>query len=217
MRTKSILLLAALLAGTTGRAQNMTTTTTTTTSTTEYTHIWESPGDWWRGHWEHDRNAQLYNPMELSLDLFGSYISPEGKFTDLFDTNIRHGSWGGGAGLNFFFTRMVGIGTDFNVSDHQGYFYNRGGGGGNDWGVDYWVGNLYVRFPIGNTGLAPYIYGGGGRGMYPTWEWVYGGGVGLEMRFTPGVGIFTDARFLWGHESTYLDTLTIRAGLRIAF
>jgi hypothetical protein len=161
--------------------------------------------------------------MELSLDLFGSYINPEDGFVHLFDNNIHHGSWGGGAGLNFFFTRMLGIGTDFNVSDHQGYFYNYGGGGfyngrhGNTWAVDDWVGNIYVRFPLWNTGLAPYIYGGGGRGMYPSWDWVYGGGVGLEFRFTPGIGIFSDARFLWSNESTLLNTVTIRAGLRIAF
>lgn len=167
--------------------------------------------------------TQLYNPWEVSLDLFGSYINPERGFTHLFDTDIRHGSWGGGAGLNFFPTKYVGIGTDFDVSDHQGFFYNYGGGGhyygrqGNDWAVDYWVGNIYLRYPIANTGLAPYIYGGGGRGMYPIWQWVYGGGVGLEYRFVPGIGIFTDARFLWAHESTDFNTLTIRAGLRIAF
>jgi hypothetical protein len=229
MKTKYILFLTVLLAVTIGRAQTTTsTTTTTTTTTTEYTHIWDNPSEWWRGHWEYEKDTQLYHPMELSLDLFGTYVNPEGKFNDLFDSDIDHGSWGGGAGLNFFFTKMFGIGTDFSVSENQGGFRTIGdrdngaptffyGRQGDSWGVDYWVGNLIVRFPIGNTGLAPYIYGGGGRGMYPTWDWVYGGGVGLEMRFTPGIGIFSDARFLWGHDSTYLDTLTIRAGLRIAF
>jgi hypothetical protein len=74
-----------------------------------------------------------------------------------------------------------------------------------------------LRLPLGNSGLAPYIFGGGGRAINPIWQWVYGGGVGLEYRFTRGLGIFTDARFLWGHEGTAYNTLGFRAGLRFTF
>jgi hypothetical protein len=162
-------------------------------------HIWEE------GYWSKDANTPKFGSQELSLDLFGSYLNPEPKLVDLFDTSIRHGVWGGGAGLNYFFTREVGIGTDFNVSDF----------GANDWRVDYWVGDIYLRLPIGDT-IAPYLVGSG-RGMTPIWQWVYGGGVGVDIRFTPKIGIFSDARFLWAHEATSLDSLTIRAGLRLTF
>ena len=99
-----------------------------------------------------------------------------------------------------------GIGTDFNVSSKPA---------GNL--VDDWVGNLYVRLPLGNSGLAPYAFGGGGRAFSPVYDWVYGGGVGLEFRFNPTTGIFGDARFLWSDKSTELNRLLIRAGLRLVF
>ncbi len=176
-----------------------------TGSISKAAHIWEDPSGWWGGHLTYDANAPKYTAQELSLDLFGSYLNPERKFNDLFNTNIRHGFWGGGVGLNYFLTRNLGIGTDFNISDKAERL------------VDYWVGNIYLRFPIGNTGLSPYVFGGGGRGMSPIYQWVYGGGVGLEYRFNPTTGIFTDGRFLWSNKATELNTLTLRVGLRLVF
>jgi hypothetical protein len=168
-------------------------------------HVWEDPSGWWSGHLTYDQSAPLYNAQEVSLDLFGSYINPEQKFENLFHTNIRRGFWGGGAGLNYFLTRNLGLGTDFNISDKA------------DRLVDYWIGNVILRFPLGASGLAPYVLGGGGRGMSPVYEWVYGGGAGLEYRFNPTTGIFGDGTFLWSDKSTYLDTLTLRVGLRLVF
>ena len=53
-------------------------------------HAWNDTGGWWNGHFAYDNNnAPLYNSQEVSLDLFASYINPEGKFGDLFETNIR--------------------------------------------------------------------------------------------------------------------------------
>lgn len=179
-----------------------------TTSLSRAAHIWEDPGQWAGGVFTYQPNVPKYNAQELSLDLFGSYKNPEGEFHDLFNTGSDHGFWGGGAGVNYFFTSNLGIGTDFNASDKPS-----GAGGA----IDYWVGNLYLRFPLGNSGLAPYIYGGGGRGISPIWQWVYGGGVGLEYRFNPNIGIFSDGRFLWSHESTSLNQMVIRAGLRLVF
>lgn len=170
-------------------------------------HIWQDSGGWWDSHFAYDQNAARYNAEELSLDLFGSYLNPERRFNQLFDTNIRHGFWGGGAGLNYFFTRELGIGTDFNISSKPDDINL----------VDNWVGNLYARLPLGNSGLAPYIFGGGGRAMSPIYQWTYGGGVGLEYRFNPTTGIFSDARFLWGDKGTIYDNLVIRAGLRFVF
>jgi hypothetical protein len=170
-------------------------------------HIWEDSSAWWDSHFSYDQNAPRYTAQELSLDMFGSYINPERRFNELFDTNIRKGFWGGGAGVNYFFTRELGIGTDFNISSKP-----------DDFGlVDYWVGNLYARLPLGNSGFAPYIFGGGGRAISPIWQWTYGGGVGLEYRFNPGTGIFSDARFLWGDRGTVYNNLVIRVGLRLVF
>lgn len=172
-------------------------------------HIWEDPSGWWTGLSAPDPNAPRYTANELSLDLFASYINPETEFHELFEHNIRHGNWGGGVGLNYFFTQNLGLGADFNASDKNA---NELGGM-----FDYTTGNLYLRFPLGNSGFSPYVFGGGGRGMSPVWDWVYGGGVGLEYRFSPATGIFSDARYLWNDRSTDLNTLTIRAGFRIVF
>lgn len=178
-----------------------------TTGIAQADHIWQDSSGWWDSHFTYDQNAARYTAQELSLDLFGSYINPERRFNQLFDTNIRNGFWGGGAGLNYFFTRELGIGSDFNISSKPDDLNL----------VDYWVGNLYARLPLGNSGFAPYIYGGGGRAMSPIYQWTYGGGVGLEYRFNPSTGIFSDARFLWGDKGTIYNNLVIRLGLRLVF
>ncbi len=179
--------------------------------TTRAAHVWEDPGAWWSGNWSSDANVPKYTAQELSLDLFGSYINPEGKLNDLFDTNIRHGFWGGGAGLNYFLTRNLGLGADFNMSSKTS---------GNL--VDDVVGDVTLRLPLGNSGLAPYLIGSGGRGFSDLhggnlYQWVYGGGVGLEFRWSPTMGVFSDARFFWGDKGTAFDRLLIRAGLRVVF
>lgn len=193
MRIKGIVTVTAALICTSGLAQAV--------------HPWEDPVGWSDSRFAMTPGAPKYTANELSFDMFGSYINPEGQFNELFKTNIRKGFWGGGAGLNYFPFRKLGLGTDFNVSSKTG-----------DLGlVDYWVGNIYLRVPLGNSGVAPYIYGGGGRGMSPVWDWVYGGGAGLEYRFTPGLGVFSDARFLWSNRSTDLSRLVIRVGVRLVF
>jgi len=170
-------------------------------------HLWEDPGAWTTGHFAYDTSKALYNAQEVSLDLFASYIHSEGKFNDLVETDIRNGFWGGGAGLNYFFTRELGIGADFNISSKPDDINL----------VDQVTGNVIARLPIANSGIAPYLIGGGGRSMSPHYNWVYGGGVGLEMRFNPTTGIFSDARFFWSDRSTADNRLLIRAGVRLAF
>ena len=154
-------------------------------------------------------SVDKYTSQELSLDLFGSYLNPERKFENLFVTNARRGAWGGGVGANYFFLKYVGLGADVNFSDHPGRIMDEAGG------------NLILRLPLGNTGLAPYIFGGGGQLLgqvpYTGYGWFYDGGVGLEYRFTHQIGLFTDGRFMWSDRSTENDRLMIRAGLRLAF
>ncbi len=175
-------------------------------------HVWSDPSGWWDSHFSYDASLPRYTAQELSLDLFGSYLNSEGKFTDLFETNIRHGFWGGGVGLNYFFTRELGLGADFNMSAKRNYTELPL--------VDDVVGSVIFRLPIGNSGLAPYAIGSGGRiiggGGLP-WQWTYGGGVGLEYRWSPTMGIFSDARFMWGDKGTIYNRLLIRAGLRVVF
>ncbi|HWC58124.1 MAG TPA: hypothetical protein VHC44_00415 [Verrucomicrobiae bacterium] len=199
MKSKLVITTAAvLLTASAGMAQ----TTTTTTETTTVSHVWNDPNTWWGNHWVYN-GGDRYTANELSLDFFGSYISGERRAEDLFKTNIRHGAWGGGVGVNYFFTREIGIGGDIEIPDDGGNFVNN---------VD---GSLIARLPIGHTGLAPYVFGGGGRQTEPVWQWTGHAGVGIEYRFNPVTGIFTDARYMWVDKTA--DEILFRAGLRFVF
>ena len=151
-----------------------------------------------------ETDKQKYTGNEVSLDLFGSYLAGQRKIEDIFKTNIRHGFWGGGVGLNYFFLRNLGIGADMNIPDDNfGNFINNVNG------------SLIARLPVGNSGFAPYIFGGGGRQTDPTWQWTGHAGVGFEFRFNRVTGIFTDARYVWVDKTS--DEIEFRAGMRFAF
>ena len=121
----------------------------------------------------------------------------------MFETNIRDGRWGGGVGVNYFLTREIGFGFDANAPDNDGNFF------------DSVHGSLIARFPIESAGIAPYIFGGGGRQTEPRWEWSGHAGAGLEYRMNPITGIFLDGRYVWGEETS--DSLLLRTGLRLVF
>src|ERR1044071_4593034 len=93
----------------------------------------------------YDRDAvDKYPPHELTLDLFGTYAT-----RDRFGNPEDRG--GGGAGINVFLTRFVGIGADSYVEE---------------WKAPYRVnGSLILRYPLRDGPIAPYIFGGGGRQM----------------------------------------------------
>jgi hypothetical protein len=166
-------------------------------------HVWEDPNGWWSDHFIADQgNAPKFTAQELSLDLFGSYMARQENFSEIFETDIRSGGhWGGGVGLNYFFLREVGVGADINMSNNG------------SWLVDLVAGNVIVRLPIESAGLAPYLIGGGGRGIDPSWEWFAHAGVGLEARFTRTAGVFIDSRYIWAEKS--YDKLQFRAGVRL--
>jgi len=177
-----------------------------TAGTAKAAHVWEDPNNWFAGHFTYDTaGTPRYTPAEFSFDAFGSYVAPERRFSKLFETNIRHGDWGGGVGLNYFFTRELGLSGEINIPDNGGNF------------VDQVSGSLIARFPIEPSGFAPYVFGGGGRGTDPVWEWLVHGGVGLEYRFNPATGIFIDARYIWHVKDDSTDRILFRAGFRLVF
>jgi hypothetical protein len=180
-------------------------TQTTTTTTVEEVHVWHNPSVWWNNHFVYTTTS-LYTPNELSVDMFGSYIAPQRGLEHLFDTSIRghRGVWGGGVGFNYFFTRQLGVGADINIPANGHNFIDSGSG------------NLILRIPIDPTGLAPYIFGGGGRQSDPRWAWFGQAGVGLEYRFNPVTGIFIDGRYVWAQQPTP-ESLMLRSGVRFVF
>ncbi|HTV41897.1 MAG TPA: hypothetical protein VMF08_15045 [Candidatus Sulfotelmatobacter sp.] len=150
-------------------------------------------------HWE--QYGHLYHADELSVDLFG--------VSTLHSTYFNNGAaarrnlqFGGGAGVNYFLTRHLGIGGDFfAVNWHRSF-------------VDTTTGNLIFRFPLG-CGLAPYIFGGAGYQFEGVDQIVGGGGAGLELRLMPHFSIFVDARYLAAVKTR--DYGVGRAGVRLSF
>lgn len=144
----------------------------------------------------------LYHGCELSLDGFGAGMLHEYDFNGA-GLSRRNYRFGGGAGINYFFTRFLGIGGDADAFSTRHSF------------VDTTTGNLILRLPIGDTGLAPYFFGGAGYQFQGIDQIVGGGGAGLELRLVRHFSIFVDARYLAAVKTPGYGIG--RAGVRISF
>jgi hypothetical protein len=148
--------------------------------------------------------GDLYRAYELSVDGFGT--ASAGKYTINHPSNarVRHDvRLGAGAGMNYFFTRNIGIGAEAYSENTTGTF------------IDSASANLTLRLPLGQSGFAPYAFGGGGRHFDALKEWFAQAGGGIEYRFNPHVGIFIDARAVLPNEARYYGVA--RLGMRFAF
>jgi hypothetical protein len=147
---------------------------------------------------------ELFQAHETSLDLFGSLSVGQETIDNISGESIEEdGEFGAGVGLNYFFTRMLGLGADAYSENTHGPF------------VDNTSANLILRFPLDKIRLAPYLYGGGGYQFDPGEVWFAQAGAGLEFRFNEGVGLFTDARYVMTDETENFGVA--RLGLRISF
>jgi hypothetical protein len=146
----------------------------------------------------------LYRANELSVDAFGS--ASLGKYTIDHPSGrrIRHNTQlGGGAGINYFFTRNIGIGADAYSENTDGSV------------VDSASANLILRLPLGQSGFAPYVFGGGGYHFEEIRTQFAQAGLGIEYRFTPHLGMFIDARGVLPDHTP--DYGVARLGFRFAF
>jgi hypothetical protein len=137
---------------------------------------------------------------ELQIDFYGSSL--EGAFSG------SDNSWGGGLGVNYFFTHTLGLGADV------GYYSASAG--------DNWSGALsgIFRVPIEPLSIAPYAYAGisGSWTDLDTADYDAFGphvGVGLDWRWTSSIGAFTDFRYTFLDDGP--DTRLFRAGIRLSF
>lgn len=127
--------------------------------------------------------AGYYTAGEFSADAFGSASIGQYTVNHLSSTRVRQNTrLGAGAGVNYFITRNLGIGADAYSENTTGVF------------IDSASANLILRFPLGESGFAPYVFGGGGRHFDSLQAWFVQAGGGLEYRFTSSVGVFIDAR-----------------------
>ena len=152
-----------------------------------------------------DRHWMAYNAQEVLFSIFGTGTVGESTLRDPSSRRIkRDGNLGAGGALSYFFHRNVGI---------EGYAYSESTGGRHF--VDHVGADVIGRFPLGNSGVAPYIFGGAGRQFDPVIQWTWDAGAGLEWRFLEHVGVFADARFVWCDETK--DYGMGRLGVKFGF
>ena len=153
-----------------------------------------------------------YRANEWDLGIFGTYDTS-------FNNNRRaigDHDWGSGLGLTYFPWLYAGFGID-------GDFGNAIPSDDLSHQVD---GQLVLRYPLDlwspNLHLAPYVYGGVGGLFVHTSEsnhhsdFLGNFGAGLEYRFSPHIGLFSDA----GYEivdGPKNDFMQVSFGLKYAF
>ena len=190
MKLYAAIAATALIVGSSAAMAETTSTTTTTRTTFAERFAYDSEA------------TEYYRANEFSLDIFGSYYRQQNKWNDMF-YEPEGGDWGGGIGMNYFFHKFVGVGVDATVHNNDSAF------------VDNVNTSVIGRFPIGDSGFAPYIYGGGGHLFDPSDDWSVHAGVGFEFRINPHTGIFIDGRYAWADDES--DYSIIRSGFRFAF
>jgi len=161
--------------------------------------------------------TNCFNDRELQLDVFGAYAVGHGPSHA---GPIHDHGWGGGLGVNYFFTRYIGVGAEaFWLSAHHNAA--KPGSDGDDTVFHNIDGSVIFRLPLDNLCLAPYGFIGGGAELDGQ-SWAYGFvGVGAEYRVVPSkIGIFTDVRWNYYGDRYNRDdqnNFLIRAGVRVVF
>jgi hypothetical protein len=152
----------------------------------------------------HDDPLRLYRDQEFSVDFFGGGTLGQHVLNHINGGRIHEdGRLGLGGGGSFFIVRNLGIEGEVFTENPDAHF------------IDETSGSLVLRLPLGEGGLAPYIFGGGGHLFDPVASNFGHVGAGLEYRFSPNVGLFVDGR--WVLTENVGNYGMGRAGLRIAF
>jgi hypothetical protein len=93
--------------------------------------------------------TSCFGDREWNFDLWGSYALTGNEYRDDRYLQADH-AFGGGLGVNYFFTRYLGVGLQGSALEaHEDAF-----GAIN--------GNFIFRYPIPNSCWAPYVFTGGG-------------------------------------------------------
>ncbi len=201
---------------------------------------------------------QWYADNEWNITLWGAYAfgGDDGKSIDEndfefvdgesvhFDSIIGGDAGGGGIDVKYFFHKYFGIGIEgyglaTNHDNHIDPALENNGISSHDLDDDDGVfalkGTFTLRFPIGCSRFAPYIFGGGGAiwgGQHEHFDFVgveerfvhhndgddvhglgqVGGG--FEVRFTPHIGWITDVSWNFTDDD---DFGMVRGGINFAF
>ena len=168
--------------------------------------------------YKHAIDEPCFNAHEWQFDVFGQYSVGEASRAGIFHD---HG-WGGGVGINYFFTRNLGLGVDAAWLDvKEDPRFQRKDSESEYTAVHNFSGSVIWRMPIDRLCLAPYVYAGGGFHVDGE-QWASAhGGVGVEYRVKPNrLGVFLDGRWTYLGDRDGRDELNFfstRAGIRIVF
>ena len=148
---------------------------------------------------------RLFKRGELQFDAFAGYASVQaGALSTSLGSIATGGVYRGGVGINYFLTDNWGVGVDTILgSGGAGYFQTAALSG-------------IFRFPVEKYRLAPYIFGGAGMVFQGPNYYTYHAGLGLEVRVTKRLGVFTDLRYTFSEGSNPDGTL-VRLGARLNF
>jgi hypothetical protein len=143
-----------------------------------------------------------YHSNELSLDTFSGIAFDQRVVAPNSGNSTREGvRLGGGTGLNYFFTRNIGVAAE-GFSEYPRHTF-----------MDVADGSMVFRLPLGQTGLAAYVFGGAGHQFDPTASTEFHTGGGLEYRFTRHIGAFIEPRIIFKQGNYGFG----RCGLRCNF
>jgi len=117
------------------------------------------------------------------------------------------GSIGGGLGINYFFTKYIGLGLDNSVS---GYGWPR-----SMKTVDHLMADLLFRYPVEAWRVAPYSMVGGGGSWSVASQGYFNIGLGFDYRLTRNIALFSDCRWLYGDNGTAGQGIVSKAYPRI--
>ena len=167
-------------------------------------------------------SEQFFGDREWNFDLFGVRADTLNEYRQDRYLGADH-AYGGGLGVNYMFTRYLGVGL-------EGYALDA------DDVVGQLSSNLIFRYPVPNTRIAPYGYVGGGavfngsrledaasNGASPATvrrrsdvEGLGQVGAGFEVRITPHIGLINDFSYnlVNGPDNNYG---LLRSGVRFAF
>ena len=156
---------------------------------------------------------------EWQIDTFVQYSVGEGpNQVGLF----RDHGVGGGVGLNYFFSRNIGLGIDAAwISAKEAPTVQNLSQADSATVIDNFSSSLIYRLPLDGSCLAPYVYVGGGFHVDgEQWASTHAG-IGLEYRIKPNkLGFFVDGRWTYlgdrnGHDE--LNFFSARAGFRVIY
>jgi hypothetical protein len=148
-------------------------------------------------------------PVTASEELFrAGEIQVDAYFAGVAESDGFLPGWGGGAGLNYYLTRYIGLGIEQDV-------FGKKGGSLAHWGTSA---HLFLRYPIESLRLAPYAVVGGGT-CYASGLTGHGSGDmggGVEYRFNRNLGLFSEARYFYSAELPR-NSVIYRTGFRFVF